>query len=121
MTMTMTMTTKAGWRVLAEVTVGAPDGHVLGHHFHDVEVTIGRRGIRYRVEVVELQGSSQGRGRDDVQSERRVVAIELDLDLAVRIASSRARQAGVAVEYLVQALSIAYARAMDGIADPDGV
>lgn len=80
-------------------------GHVPGHQYHDVEVLISRRGVRYRCHVVETWGSDQGylqeRGRLSV------VGRGGSLREATSEASSAARQAGIKQEYLAAALSVA--------------
>lgn len=106
---------KRTWETLASANVGTPYGHAPGHRFHDVEVAIAGRDARYRVEVKEQAGSAQR--HDEVHHSARVVALDDDLDAAIRLASARAQQAGMRVDYLVQALSQAHADAMDAIDD----
>lgn len=101
------------WTKIASTSKGDTYGHVPGHNFHDVDVTIGRSGAKFRVEISERWGSSQG--YDQVHGENRVVAIDEDLDIAVRTANSRARTAGICEEYMIQALSTAHAEAVDKI------
>lgn len=105
------MSTKAQWTVIAEAENGKPYGHVPGHQYHDVKVTIGKRGKKIRVDVFEVWGSAQG--YDEEHGRNRVVAIDTDLDSAVRIANSRAKEAGIREDYMIQALSIAHADAVD--------
>lgn len=102
------------WTDVASGSKGTKYGHVPGHQFHDVDVTIQHGAKGYRVEVIETWGSAQG--YDEVHGRNRVVAIDPDLEAAVRIASSRAQQAGMRQEYLVQALSTAHADAVDAMA-----
>lgn len=111
------MSTKAQWNVLAESEKGTPYGHVPGHQYHDVAVTIGKRGEKIRVEVVEVWGSAQG--YDEEHGRNRVVAIDADLDAAVRIANSRSKEAGIREDYMIQALSTAHADAVDALSDSD--
>lgn len=108
------MTTK-NWNTIAESCKGTPYGHVPGHQYHDVEVTIGQRGEKYRVEVLETWGSAQG--FDQEHGRNKVVAIDGDLDSAVRIANSRAQTAGIREDYMIQALSSAHSDALDEIED----
>jgi hypothetical protein len=108
--MNMTM-----WHTLATETVGAPFGHLPGHTHHDVTVIIAQRGTRIRIEILNTHGSAQG--PDEEHGQLRVVAIDDSLDTAVRIASSRAEQAGIRKDYCVQALSVAHAAAVDALDD----
>ena len=110
---------KSQWDTIAETRTGNPYGHVPGHKYHDVSVVIDRRGSKIRVEVTETWGSSQGRGRDEEHARNRVIAIDDHLDVAVRIASARAKKAGIDGPYLVQALSAAHAEAMDVLLDDE--
>jgi hypothetical protein len=100
-----------GWTVVAESGKGAEFGHVPGHEYHDVDVAVGKRGDKFRVVVLETWGSAQG--RDEEHGRNKVVAIDVALDVAVRIASARAQQAGIKMEYAVQALSCAHSDAVD--------
>lgn len=105
------MSNKPTWTELAEVR--APyDGRIPGRSFGDVTCTIERRGDRIRVTLLEQRGSAQGR-HDEIHEESKVVAIDTDLDAAVRIASSRAQQAELHRSHTVQALSQAHAEAVD--------
>ena len=80
---------KPQWNVIGESEKGTPYGHVPGHQYHDVSVTIGKRGEKIRAEVV---GSLGRRPRLRRRARRnRAVAIDADLDAAVRIANSRAK------------------------------
>jgi len=106
---------------IASAEAGKEYGHVPGHQYHDVKVTIGRTGSKFRskfrVQVMESWGSCQGLNNLEEAGNRRVVAIEGNLDAAVRIASSRAKEAQITAEYLVQALSCAHSDALDALAD----
>jgi hypothetical protein len=99
------------WTELAECTKGTAYGHVPGHQYHDVTATISHNGTQHRVEVLEVWGSAQG--YDQEHGRNRIVAIDADLDTAVRTANARARQADIRVDYMIQALSGAHADALD--------
>ena len=108
----------SNWTTRAQASKGTPYGHVPGHQYHDVDVSIsdnfdplGQRTLKHRVEILEVWGSAQG--CDEEHGRNRIVAIDADLDEAVRIASSRADTAGMRKEYVVQALSQAHADAVD--------
>lgn len=103
------------WTKIAEASKGTPYGHVPGHNYHDVDVTISQSGAKLRVEVLETWGSAQGYDRE--HGRNRVVAIDEDLDTAVRIANSRAKEAGIRGDYMIQALSSAHADAVDAMDD----
>ena len=103
--------TKRQWTQLAENSAGKEFGHVPGHYYHDVDVTISQSGDKFRVEVLETWGSAQE--DDEEHGRNRVVAIDSDLDAAVRIANARAQQAGINEKYMIQALSGAHADAVD--------
>lgn len=111
-----TLTTKFQWRIIAEGEKGIPYGHVPGHHYHDVFVTISKRGEKSRVEVVEVWGSAQGHD-DEEYGRNRVVAIDTSLANAIRIANLRAKEAGIREDYLIQALSSAHADVVDRLSD----
>lgn len=111
------MTTK-GWKQLATGSKGTPYGHVPGHSYHDVDVTISQRDGKFRVEVLETWGSAQG--YDEEHGRNRIVAIDPDLDAAVRIANARSKDADILEEYMIQALSVAHADAVDALADAEG-
>lgn len=104
---------KMTYTEIASACVGTPYGHVPGHQFRDVDVTIGRRGERIRVEVKESWGSAQG--YDEVHGAKRVVAIDGDVGAACRVARQRAIEAGIGIEYMAQALSEAEAEAIDAL------
>ena len=101
--------TKSQWTEISTACKGTPYGHVPGHSYHDVDVSIGMCGQKFRVEILETWGSAQG--YDEEHGRNRVVAIDADLDAAVRTANSHAKEAGVREDYLIQALSSAHADA----------
>lgn len=112
------MSKKSEWKNLASASKGTEYGHVPGHNYHDVDVTIsGRDGKLFRVEVLETWGSAQG--YDEEHGRNKVVAIDADLDAAVRIANSRAKEAGICSDYMIQALSSAHADAVDALAEQE--
>jgi len=89
------------WTQLTTAT--AANGHVTTY------VLIAREagGARVRIDIREhIVGAVPS-------SDREIVAIADNLDSAARIASARAKQANMAMEHVVQALSVAHARALD--------
>lgn len=90
---------------LASTTAGKAYGHVPGHRYHDVDVTISRRGGKHRCHVVESWGSAQG--YDEEHGRREAIGRGESVEAAVEAARRRAVQAGITCEYLERALSIA--------------
>jgi hypothetical protein len=90
-------------------SVGTEDGHLPGHLYHDIDVTIARsNSVCWAVRIRETWGSSQG--DDEERGRREVFALGESLVEAVQEASRRGEAAGVAKSYLRQALSSAEAR-----------
>jgi len=108
---------KREWKKLADASKGTEYGHVPGRQYHDVDVTISTRDDKFRVEVLETWGSAQG--YDEEHGRNRIVAIDDDMDTAVRIANARAKAAGIREDYMIQALSSAHADAVDKIDELD--
>ena len=104
---------KREWIKIGDARKGTEFGHVPGHQYHDVEVTISQSGEALRVTVLETWGSAQD--GDKEHGRNSVVAIDGDLATAVIIATARAHDAGIRKEYLIQALSIAQANAFDAL------
>jgi hypothetical protein len=104
----------SNWTTLAEVCVG--NGRWPGRDFLDVTCRIERRGEKHRVTLVEQHGTGRGLA-DEVHHERKVIAIDTDLDAAVRIANSRAQAAGIDEGKMIQALSQAHSEAVDAEED----
>lgn len=98
-------------KVLAVVEIGDKYGHVPGHSYHDVEVTISVRSGRYRCHVLETWGSCQG--CDEEHGRREIVGRGHTIEQCAREARGLAQEAGVKTEYLVQALSQAQDEAED--------
>jgi hypothetical protein len=94
-----------GWEKIALVSSGAEYGHVPGHHFHDVDVVVSRRGGVFRVAIQETAGNSQGRGCDQVHLDRRVFARAADFNTALDAAERQARGADFDAGHLVLAIS----------------
>lgn len=103
----------SSWSELATGSKGCD--HSPGSRYHTVDVEVGRRGGKFRVEITEVWGSDQGYLEE--HGRNRIVAIDADLDTAVRIANSRAQAAGMHQAYMIQALSSAHADAVDAIDD----
>lgn len=90
-------------------TVGTEYGHVPGHNYHDVEVTITEKAGRWSVRVLETWGSAQG--YDEEHGRHEVVGRGDTLAEAERDARELAMAAEIHPEYFVQALSQAAAEA----------
>lgn len=89
---------------LASASAGTPYGHVPGHRYSDVDVTISRaRNGSIRVHVVESWGSAQG--YDEEHGRREVVGRGPDISSACRDAESRAAKVGVDAGHLATAMS----------------
>ena len=91
-------------------SAGEPYGHVPGHRYHDVDVTITRaRSGRWTVTLVETWGSCQG--HDEELDRNTVMACARTLEDAVEQAQRRAEAADLHKSYTAQALSCAEAKA----------
>jgi hypothetical protein len=105
------------YEVLVKADVGKAYGHVPGHQFHDVNITVSRRQSphsMWKVEIEEVAGSSQG--YDEIHHRIKVSARSSSWRDAMRVANARAVTGGVDNGYLVQAISAAE----DGLDDlPD--
>src|ERR1039458_5385034 len=89
-----------------ESSAGKKYGHVPGHQYHDVDVTIDRSAAgRWTVEIIETWGSCQG--RDEEHGRKTVMACGRSLEEAVEKVTARAEGADINRSYLVQALSCA--------------
>lgn len=95
--------TKSKWTELAECNVGTPYGHVPGHQYNDVTVTIENRGGDYRCRVLEVWGSAQG--YDEEHGRKSVVGRGASVSEAVQDAKGLAVEAEIDGNYLAQALS----------------
>lgn len=83
---------------------GKAYGHVPGHQYKDVDVTIRRtRNGRWSIEVLETWGSSQG--YDEEHGRKKVIGRGDDLSEAVRDARQRAQSAGIGPNYVEEAIS----------------
>jgi hypothetical protein len=95
-----------------ESSAGKKYGHVPGHQYHDVDVTIDRSAAgRWTVEIIETWGSCQG--RDEEHGRKTVMACGRSLEEAVEKVTARAEGADINRSYLVQALSCAEAEAAE--------
>lgn len=93
--------------IKATGSAGTEYGHVPGHQYHDVDVTItrSRRG-KWTVEVLETWGSAQG--YDEEHGRKKVIGRGDDLRDAMSDARERADKATIdndRMGYLEQALS----------------
>lgn len=85
---------------------GKAYGHVPGHQYHDVDVTIRRtRNGNWTVEILETWGSAQG--YDEEHGRKRVIGRDDSLAGAVRDARQRAKSAGIGPDYIEEAISAA--------------
>ena len=97
-------------RILVQATTGKSYGHVPGHHYHDVEVSIERKtNGRWMVAILETWGSNQG--YDEEQGIRQVTGRDVILAAAVERAERLAMAAGIDKSYLAQSLSQAASEA----------
>ena len=95
-------------------SAGKQYGHVPGHQYHDVDVTITRRSSgRWRVSVLETWGSAQG--YDEEHGRKTVVGRGDDLDSALADARDLAERADIDAAFLAEALSEAADEAEDAI------
>ena len=91
---------------------GTEYGHVPGHQYHDVDVTIVRtRKGKWTVEIFETWGSAQG--YDEEHGRKKVIGRGDDLNDAVSDARTKAHEADIEREYMTQALSCAEAEAAE--------
>lgn len=91
-------------------SAGKEYGHVPGHQYHDLDVTITRaRSGRWTIKLLETWGSCQG--RDEEHGRQTVMACARKLEDAVAEANRRAEVADLHKSYTVQALSCAEAEA----------
>ena len=73
-------------KIQVTVTSGKSYGHVPGHHYHDVEVSIERKpNGRWMVDILETWGNNQG--YDEEQGKRQVIGRDATLDAAVERAT----------------------------------
>jgi hypothetical protein len=87
-------------------SAGERYGHVPGHRYLDVDVTITRaRSGRWTVKLVETWGSCQG--YDEEHGRQTVMACARTLEEAVAEANRRAEVADIHKSYTAQALSCA--------------
>ena len=96
---------------IASACEGKIYGHVPGHQYHDVYVTIFRRAGGYRCCVAETWGSCQG--YDEEHGRREVSGRGESIHGAVEDARRLAENAGIDEEYLTTALSSAEDEAED--------
>lgn len=94
----------SGFKKIGSSCVGKPYGHVPGHGFHDVDVTVGinGRGTVYRVAVEETSGSCQG--HDEVHHRSGVSARANTIKEAAAEAKALAIEAGMEMKYLTPAV-----------------
>ncbi len=92
---------------VAEGTAGTPYGHVPGHQFHDVIVTIShdRDANKFRAHVLEKWGSDQG--YEEIHGSNEVSANDREWQTALLTVEERAREAGIEIPKLVQAIDAA--------------
>jgi hypothetical protein len=100
--------------ITATGSAGREYGHVPGHQYHDVDVTISRRPSgRWRVEIIETWGSAQG--YDEEHGRKTVIGRGEELDDAVRDAERLAEKADIETDYLAEALSEAADQAEEAV------
>jgi|ERR1039458_1716404 hypothetical protein len=97
-------------QIEVSVTTGKPYGHVPGHYYHDVEVSIERKATgRWVVDVLETWGNCQG--HDEEHGRTHIIGRGPTLDAATDRAIQLAGAANINQEYLVQSLSQAASEA----------
>lgn len=97
-------------KIQVTVTTGKSYGHVPGHHYHDVEVSIERKtNGRWMVDILETWGNNQG--YDEEQGKRQVIGRDSTLDAAVERAERLAITAGIEKSFMAQSLSQAASEA----------
>jgi len=90
--------------IKATGSAGKEYGHVPGHTYHDVDVTITRtRRGNWNVEILETWGSAQG--YDEEHGRKKVIGRSEDLSEAIRDARTRAKNAGIGPDYIEEAIS----------------
>ena len=98
-------------------SAGIRYGHVPGHRYHDVDVTIIRAGTgKWTVEILETWGSAQG--CDEERGRKNVIGRGDDLRAALIDARERADKATIDNDrtgYLEQSLSSAESEATEEI------
>ncbi len=93
-------------------SAGKKYGHVPGHNYHDVDVTISRtRPDRWTIEIVETWGGCQG--HDEEHGRKTIMARGRTLEATVEEAARRAEAAELDRSYTTQALSCAEAGAAE--------
>jgi hypothetical protein len=92
-----------------QASAGKEYGHVPGHQYHDVDVTLYRNSKGWQVEIIETWGSAQS--YDDELGRKSVFARAADLDETLLTAKHRAVEVGMDKSYVVQALSLAEQKA----------
>jgi hypothetical protein len=90
---------------LAFASSGNANGHVPGHCFRDVDVSISTRSGRFRVHVCENWGSCQG--HDEEHGRRETITRGDTIAATIADARSSATRAGITTELLEQALNLA--------------
>jgi hypothetical protein len=95
-------------------SAGKAYGHVPGHQYHDVDVTIRRtRNGCWTVEILETWGSAQG--YDEEHGRKKVIGRDDSLESAVRDARQRATSADIDPDYTDEAVSEAESEAAEEI------
>lgn len=95
-------------------SAGTADGHVPGHWYTDVGVTISRsRKGNWSVEILQTTGSAQG--YDEEHERKKVIGRSEDLRDAVSDARQRAKNAGIGPHHVEEALSEAEQKAHEAI------
>jgi len=99
-----------GHTELAFAYAGTPYGHVPGHHYHDVDVSISRRGNAYRVHVCETWGDAQGYDREAGRLE--AFGYGTSVEQAVDCAERKGITIGIDCQLAARALALAADKAI---------
>lgn len=99
-------------------SAGKAYGHVPGHQYHDVDVTVRQsRNGRWAVDVIETWGSAQG--YDEEHGRKTVVGRGDSIAEAVRDARDRALSVDIEREYMEAAIAEAEEAAIESSAVAD--
>lgn len=96
------------------VATGSPGGHVPGHPYHDVKVTVNRKiNGRWLVTILETWGSN--RGHDEEIGRRQVIGREATLEKTLEQARQLGLRVGMKKALLEQSISLAASEAKEKV------
>jgi hypothetical protein len=100
---------------LAFASSGNANGHLPGHNFHDVDVSVATRSGMFRVHVCENWGSCQG--HDEEHGRRETITRGDTIAGTIAAARSSATRAGITTKLLEQSLTLAEDAAEEAMED----